>query len=246
MAKKDKKSSAQKGTGTKSKSLYFVNPGYDPEQTGGKKRLIFAFAGGGQKFAGRNPFEFFLESGLAKEPILLIKDPSRTCLMRGCPPDYDSFEDLLAYFKEFIAGHPHDELLITGTSAGGFSALLFGHLLSADKVVSFSPYTYISKEKFMEESDPAYERALKYIDLSSTDEATYSACLKYMDLKPLLSTWNGKTVYDIHVSKDSEWDFHRANYLAGCPNVTIHPHPYDTHGLVRMLMEDKKVSQCFA
>lgn len=223
------------------KPLYFIDPG----PGSGTGRLILAFTGGAQKFAGRNPFQFFVEGGLHKDPILLIKDQSRTCLMQGIPPEYDTFEKLVTQLRAFVDEHPHNKLLCTGTSSGGFSALLFGHLLGADKVVAFSPYTYISREKFIENSDPAYERAIKYIAQSMADEATYQSVLKYMDLKPLLSNWNGKTSYDIHVSQDSEWDVMRANYLSDCPNVNIHLHPYDTHGLVSRLMDAKSLAKCF-
>ncbi len=45
------------------------------------------------------------------------------------------------HLEGLIAGHQIDRLVVVGTSAGGYAALIFGSLLGADRVLCFGPQT---------------------------------------------------------------------------------------------------------
>ena len=88
--------------------------------------------------------QFFVEAGLEDASRIVITDPSYRMTLGGLPPEFPTFEDLLEHLRQLLVTHPHRQVYCTGTSGGGHTALLLGHLLGADKVVAFAPYPYLS------------------------------------------------------------------------------------------------------
>ena len=132
---------------------------------------------------------------------------------------------------------------LLGTSGGGHSALLYGHLLKADRAVAFSPYPYLSIKTARQMEDPGLfsmqKQAIRFHRLPDKVKP-------YFDLKNVLARHNGKTRFDVHVSKFHEWDYKRALYLRGVPGVTIYGHPFEGHGVARMIAEAGRLQNCFS
>ncbi|QTR49252.1 alpha/beta hydrolase family protein [Candidatus Thiothrix anitrata] len=203
--------------------------------------LIIAFTGYANKL--NIPVNaFFLKSDLVSASKLIVFDESKRKTLGGLPPEHPTFFDVLNHLKNEIKSISANKIIITGTSGGGHSALLYGHLLQADKVVAFSPYPYVSIKTATLMQDPALHTMKKVLDLF--DELPKQE-KEFLDLKEVLATWNGKTEYFIHVAKDNEWDLKRALYLQGTPKVRIIEHPYNVHGIAGALARDGKLSKCF-
>lgn len=186
--------------------------------------------------------KFFESSNLTTASKIIIIDPTRKKTLNGLHPEFKSFFDVVDYLQEKISFIQPKRLITTGVSGGGHTALLLGHLLKADHAVAFAPYPYLNIETARKMQDPV-EKLIQKI-MKEVNEIP-DAVKKYLDLRPLLSTWNGKTKYDVHVSRNHEWDYYRATYLRGCPNVSIISHPFEEHGISKKLAHSNQLSQCF-
>ena len=186
--------------------------------------------------------KFLIASGLNKHSTIIVSDPSRLKTLNGVSPECETFFDFLKYLEEAIHRISPKQIIVTGASGGGHTALLVGHLLKADYVVAFTPYPYLSIDEFRNRNDPALKSMWRILEQFN--------CLppeikKYFDLKDVLSEWNKVTKYYVHVSRDHKWDFLRSMYLEDTPNLSIIAHPYSEHSVVSVLSRHGKLTECY-
>lgn len=207
------------------------------------KKLLIAFTG----FANRlmvNPFEFFTMSNTLGFNRILIKDPSRRLCLAGIGPPLDSFELLLDRIKADRAAISPEKTYVLGTSGGGHSALLFGHLIKADIIHAFAPSTCTGlwnriKQRRWQIIIRWREELLKLSRLPSGVKTLF-------DLKPLLAGHNGVSRFNIHVCGRREPDVTAANYLKECKNVEIFHYPCDSHNVARYMIKNGLLAPLFA
>ena len=185
--------------------------------------LIVFPALGGTLLPGNS---FYAKAGLAACSKIVIIDESKRKTLGGVSPDYSSFFDVLDYLRNEIRSISPKKIFILGMSAGGFPSILYGHLLQVDRVVAFSPFTYLCRKIGMEVKDPG---VFIYNDSLENIEILPDCIKKYLDLKETLKVWNGKTKYSIHVSSTQLLDLRRAKYLLNSPGVDIVVHDIDKH-----------------
>ncbi len=191
--------------------------------------LVIAFTG----FADRlmlHPFEFFQVTGTLGYSRILVRDPSKRACLGGLDDTLNSFEKTIEELRNLIAKSGATCVMTIGTSGGALTALLAGHLLKADFVHAFAPYTYV---------DPI--NILKYLDyhiirnfwrtLAKLYQLPFHVH-KYFDLRKILNNWNGVTKYFVHLCKQHKWDSSRAYHLTTCPNVEIFEYPCKAHTVV--------------
>ncbi|HEY2862402.1 MAG TPA: hypothetical protein VGK37_02110 [Casimicrobiaceae bacterium] len=191
--------------------------------------LIVAFTG----FTGQlslPTFDFLATAELLNYNRILLCDKSRTCYLNGLAPIAEDVGALAALLEQHIEGLAPKYTIFIGSSGGSHAALLFGHLLRADFVHAFSPYTNL---------DPAYWRSpemQKYVgrfgDTLERLDRLPGPARAYFDLREVLRNHNGKTAYNLHVCAQSESDMARTLLLDGLPGVTIHAHACNHHGVV--------------
>lgn len=204
--------------------------------------LIIAFTGYANKL--HLPVDkFFVKAGLKPHNKIIICDKSKKQTLGGLPPRLPTFFDIVEYLEKEIDFISPKNLIITGTSGGGHPAILYGHLLKADKVVAFSPYPYLSIETATKMKDPALQSFKRILDIFDQLPEKEKDLL---DLKNILKDWNQKTSYYLHVSKGHEWDHKRSMYMNDCPGVEIIKHPYKIHSIASALAKDNLLSKYFA
>jgi len=205
------------------------------------KTLLIVFTGfKGQ--LGKNSDRFLQMAKVGKATSIILYDPTRTLYMNGINEELSSFSKLVYFLQVEVKKKSPKRLFILGLSGGGYPALLIGTLLKANKVVVFSPFTYVSRELGERYEDPAITKrsgVLKRLEKLSDDVK------KYFDLKPLIESGNGKTKYYIHIPIKDEWDTKRALYLKGLPNVSIIKHPYEDHGVITKVIHNRKLNLIF-
>ncbi len=185
---------------------------------------------------------FFAEAGLAAASKIVIRDPSFRMSLGGLPPEFPSFDHLLEHLRQLLAAHPHRQVICTGTSGGGHTALLLGHLLKADKVVAFAPYPYLSPEELRRRNDPALVNMARVLEkLESLPEEAKP----YRDLLGILGDWNGRTEYFVHVSRYNVQDRMRADCMRGLPHLRVLTYPFSEHGIALMLRKVSRLRHCF-
>lgn len=204
--------------------------------------LVIAFTGFNHRLS-ISIDDFFEASGLSEASRIVISDRTRRLCLGGIQPDFNSFQALWLYLENLIREISPQKLILTGNSGGAYSAILFGHLLKAQQVICFAPYSYLDRNIVRKLNDPASESMDRVL---SRLEALPKDIHQYFDLANVLSIWNGTTDYFIHVSKYHKWDYKRALYLKRAPHVKIIAHPYDKHSLVCALSREGKLRQCFS
>jgi len=132
-------------------------------------------------------------------------------------------EDLEAKLKELIVEMAPSEIICIGASAGGYSAIYFGHGLGADKVHAFGPQTFISKGMAHYEN-----KTIRMHEMG----------LYCHDLKDVLAQSNGKTHYKIHTGSE-EQDWLHATHLQDCPGVEVVQYPCATHACASQLLKSQ-------
>lgn len=186
--------------------------------------------------------EFLEAAGLSHASAIVVSDRFRKLTFTGISDELNTFDKTLAAVTDTVASIGHDELIMTGHSGGGHSALLYGHLLKADTVVSFSPFTYLDGQEIASRQDPAsrrHARSLAFVDLAPP------ALRPYLDLRALLSSHNGRTRYYVNIGRFQKWDRQRAEWLAGVPGLTVHKYPVAAHALVSVLARHEMLAPCF-
>lgn len=204
--------------------------------------LVIAFTGFANKLNLPVP-KFFAAAGLDSVSRIVVCDPSKRKTLGGLPPELPTFFDVLRHLKSRIEAIAPEEVIITGTSGGAHSALLYGHLLGADKVVAFAPYPYLTIRTANAMGDPALQSMHRVLELFDQLQGPER---QFLDLNEVLCHWNGKTQYCIHVAQHNEWDRRRAMYLQHCPNVSIVEHPCSEHSIADVLSQQGKLSECFS
>jgi hypothetical protein len=199
--------------------------------------MLIAFAGMRLQM-GMPPFEFFsLTQGLPVKR-LFVRDPEHVWYHRGVPGYGRSIDELAARLREQIDQQDVDRVVVAGNSAGGYAALLFGTLLEADVVLSFSPKTFLISDDLHAIGD--HRRDVNLDRLASTGGPDP----RYADLGTALPALdNGKTRYELHYGSSMKLDEHHAKRVAHTPRLTLHPYPHDRHDLIRLLRGNGELSR---
>jgi hypothetical protein len=130
------------------------------ELDGDSTTLLLAF-GGLNRGVGMPPFEFF--NSVGKMPIkrAFIRDTRQAWYHRGLPGYGDTLADVRRTLEEVIASTQVERLVVTGASAGGYAAVLFGGLLQADVVLAFAPQATVDLATLHELGDYRWDDHLQ-------------------------------------------------------------------------------------
>lgn len=199
---------------------------------------VVAFKGFGGVL-NRSRFDFLAITGLLRHSRILLRDDSFTCYLAGIPGLADSCEALTGVIRDRLAELAPTRTMMIGPSGGSFAAILYGHLLGADDVHAFAPFTNLDPQWSIEHGDP--QDRLRHAATLERLAALPPQAQRYFDLCEVLREWNGHTRYNIHVCANSPRELKRAARLEGLPGVTVHRHPCDTHRVVSWLAGRKRL-----
>ena len=138
------------------------------------KTLYISFCGLG--INGIQKFIFFntLKSKNIKK--LFLKDGTKTWYLNGIPGFTNSIESTVDFLKEKIKQSMCNNVVMIGSSAGGFGALLYGNLLNVNKVIVFNPQTYLDKETKLKYNDMRWNtnhlQGILYNNLNKLDKSS--------------------------------------------------------------------------
>ena len=169
---------------------------------------VIAFTGMARGLNELANFEFVKTTAQMPVSKVFVRDPHFCFYHRGIDANCHSIPGLRTQLSLVLEECSPTRLVCLGVSAGGFAALLFGHLLGADKVHAFGPQTVLLPGEFQDhtvETSP-----LQQLSLSEEDD--------FRDLRKLLATHNGKTSYNIHIGRDRCDELH-AQALENLPGV---------------------------
>ena len=78
---------------------------------------------------------------------LFLRDFDRNYYLTGLKNSTDSLQETINLVKRLSSVKRYRKKVSICASAGGFAAILFGHLLNFSKILAFNPQTVISEEK---------------------------------------------------------------------------------------------------
>ena len=191
----------------------------------GSDKLLIVFSG----FGGRL-FNYMSITSKYDYNRIFLRDPRKVWYHWGIEGQTRNIEGTAEYLIERIAERGIRKVATLGNSGGGYAALVFGWLLSADVVHAFSAQT------MLEEDHPRLQVLRKDADV----------CPQYFDVKPLLADPNGRTKYHIYYSFTAERDKAHAERLEGLPDTYLHGYEKGGHALSQILTRDGTLDKILA
>lgn len=192
--------------------------------------LILAFAG----LAGRMgiplyEFQNILSTINAKQ--IFLRDNQKYWFHKGIPEAQGGIKGIKTFLEKIIKNISVTRLISIGNSGGGYSAILFGNLLSADEVHAFSPRTFLNPIKRLLTRDRIFKRHYKKVIFNRVMQK------EYFDLKKVLLKNQGNTKYHLYYSQFNRLDRIHCERMIKVPNVILHPYQYDKHDLAKYLKD---------
>jgi hypothetical protein len=219
-----------------------LNENFSVEQGSDPEVLLIVFSGFAD-FSVSQPFHFQQVAGLYPYSKIFVRDPTRRMCLHGIGGQLDSLEKLIDALRQTAQRLKATRIITVGSSGGSFPAILAAHLLKADYCHAFSPFPYANLERAILRMDwqiiRRFRRTVAKLNFLPTRTR------KYYDLRKVLMDTNNHTRYFLHVCRHYRWDYKRAQYLAGLPNVMALGYPCDQHVVARYLAKQKCLDALF-
>jgi pimeloyl-ACP methyl ester carboxylesterase len=195
------------------------------------RTLLLAF-GGMNMGIGMPPFEFMSLTGEIPVKRLFVRDLHQAWYHRGVPGYGTTLTSVADSLAETLAEHDVERLIVTGNSAGGYAALVFGTLLRADVVLCFAPQTVLDLDFLASIGDHRWDDLLRPLVETNALDA------RWIDLGVAMTeAANGETVYRVFVDDTLSVDRLHVERLRGIDGLRVHRFGRGRHHLVRELRD---------
>ncbi len=193
--------------------------------------LLLAFGGMNQRI-GMPPFEFFSLAGETPVKRLFVRDLRQAWYHLGLPGLGDTLMSVRDHLRELIAGADAERLVVAGSSAGAYAALVLGTLLQADTVLAFSPQTILDLDELAAMNDHRWDDHLEpLVKRGQLDPA-------WVDLRTALPrARTSDTRCEVFFDTTLATDRLHAERLAGLDGVRLYRFGRGSHELVRELRD---------
>ena len=179
------------------------------------------------------PFQFVQSTLSMPVNKVYLRDMHRSWYHHGLRPDGVAIDDSAAFLMENLIAQGVKRIVCIGSSAGGYAAMLFGHLINADEVHAFAPRTYVDVDNRLKYDD-------FYMDQYVENLYGYELAQKeYFDLRTVFEARdNGRTNYFIHYTREIRNDCVNADHLLGVSRVYRHEYQEGAHRIARALRDN--------
>lgn len=204
-----------------------------PDVSSPSSVVVIAFGGLMMSVGGIPPFEFFgVLNKAAPAKKLFFRDHRLSWYhrgVRGFAPDIKGIE---AGIRDIIAELNPTKVVMLGSSAGGYAALLFGRLLGATEVHAFGPQTFISPTLRLRHHDNQWRRPWLSLMLSGRYQTRYGDLYRLFRRTP-----SSDTRFVIHYCRTTRLDTVHAERLGRHPDVELRHYEEGGHNVVKHLRE---------
>jgi len=190
------------------------------------RTLVVAFAGLKGFLGGVAAFEFGNALASVEVKSAFLRDHFAAWYHRGVieiGPDIDS---VAATLRDLQAGV--ERMVLTGNSAGGYAALLFGALLGCE-AYAFSPQTFVDRELLWAAGDHRWDEELEALIESGRFDHRYG------DLAPVLASSSGR--FQVWYGALEKVDEKHVERVSGLEQVTVNRIENCDHRVVRHLRD---------
>ena len=202
------------------------------DMAGDSRTLLLAFGGMVGKI-GIPPFEFFSLTGGMPTKRLFVRDLRQAWYHRGIPEYGSTLAEVADSLRDLLARQEIDRLVVAGTSAGGYAALVFGTLLRADTVLCFAPQTVLDLDILAAMDDHRWDERLgRHVAAAAVDP-------RFTDLRQMLPAARcADTHYEIYFGDSLRADRLHAERLAGLAGVRLYRFGDGSHNIARSLRDN--------
>jgi hypothetical protein len=159
---------------------------------------------------------------------LFVRDLRQAWYHRGVPRHGARLKDVADYLGRLIAEHDPQRVVMTGVSAGGYAALVFGTIMRADVVLAISPQTVIDPEVLAALDDHRWDAWAEALT------AAHALDRDWADLREALpAAGNSGTRYEVYFAESDPLDKLHAERLGGLPRVKLFRFGRGGHFVVR-------------
>ena len=198
--------------------------------------LLIAF-GGMRGQLGMPPFEFFKATAGLPVKRLFVRDLRQAWYHRGIPGHGETLEEVARGLGAIASRGGARRLIVTGNSAGGYAAMVFGSILGADAAVCFAPQSVIDPDALGAIGDDRWGQVHELAAAGDLDE-------RWADLRTALPlSGAGKTRYMLFYDGSYELDRAHAERLADVAGVELYPRSRGRHGVAAEMRESGELSR---
>jgi hypothetical protein len=162
---------------------------------------------------------------------ILVRDHNRCWYHRGVRGVGTDPESVLQCLQGIVSSINPDRVVVTGSSAGGYAAILFGELMSVDEVHAFAPQTFLSSEAIRRFREPRWSVELGWM---SEGEKLHEG---FGDLAGVVGTGSPrcKPVHHVWFDPSEKPDSVHVAQLRHADRVRLHALPHGDHDIAHML-----------
>jgi hypothetical protein len=187
------------------------------------RRMIVTFAAFPGRLAVR-PFALVTMLADIDVKVAFLRDHWECWYHRGVKGVGDGIDAVAAYLRDFARNA--DEVVMLGTSSGGYAAILFGSLLGFE-THAFSPQVFIAPDLRRKHRDKRFASQVEGLGADMD--------MRYADLRPVVS--RSQASVHVYYATNHRLDPAHAEHLGDLDHVTLHGFDWDSHLLVRELRD---------
>lgn len=163
---------------------------------------------------------FFAENKINK---LFLRDPGRSWFNGPIPGLSKDADDLADIIRQYAGSVPPENIVMSGSSMGGYAAILFGCLLGAGKVVAAAPQLRLHP------STP-YSPKMR---------------VKYADLYPVIASRNPRTKIQLWYGIEEIMDLYHNVPAWGMEGILHRPQKGSMHSILNAIKKEGRVEEFF-
>ncbi|GAB5400448.1 MAG: hypothetical protein Aureis2KO_20330 [Aureisphaera sp.] len=197
----------------------------------GSHFLLISF-GGVKKGYGMPIFEF--KRTLESIPCdkIFVRDHHQCWYQKGSDEQINSREKLLRRLNQLIKEGDYKRIVFLGNSMGGYAAIYFGVLLKVDRILAFSPQTFIDSFRRLRYRDRRWQKQLSAVSRWNP----FSAALNLTSHLKKHNEFSGRV--NIFFGASDKLDTLHAERLNRFSNVKLIPVEDQDHSVVRYLRDN--------
>ena len=199
--------------------------------------IVVAFGGVNQQM-GMPVFEFFNILKKKTYTKVFIRDKKQSWYHLGLEGTKDINETAVKINEMLIKlGSDNKRVIFIGNSAGGYAAIVFGVLLKVNKIIAFSPQTFLGRFKRFFYKDRRWKNQISKLHNVNRNSKYYLDLVKFIK-------YHSFEEIDIHVyfGVNSKIDKKHFINIMSLP-FTFHLYPYGEHSLIKELKKRKILQQ---
>lgn len=196
--------------------------------------LVVIFGGLLARIGGIPPFEFFgLLNEVTPTKKVFFRDLNQSWYHQGISDGAPDIPGMQREVEDIVVDLSPAKVVMLGSSAGGYAAILFGRLTGvATEVHAFGPQTFIDPALRLRYADKRWHKQWSELMRSGSYQQQYGDLHRLFEHTPL-----SRTRFVIHYDPEDRLDALHARHLGGYPDVQLQEYAGLGHNVAGFLRD---------